>query len=278
MENQQTIQVERTGAQKNFKLMNKLGTLFFIMFLIGITIPVIDLGEWSDEVINVYNLVQPISLVALAVIGLFIFVSGVSRTAGRVTSLLFILTILISIITQLLDVYDMGKSMADMTGREFEFRHFKRALENTIPTVPSEFRGRQFPAGAISVIALLVISFFGILGCVFAPRYKENKQLKAAITGQVIEADETSAAIQETSAVAGDSTPLFAKVKDVFTVVVQKLIAAFKYAYQIIQPLVDVMLDKIADIVCEKQPQLKREQVKVVFFIIFLILIFLLIS
>jgi hypothetical protein len=255
MENQQSVQYERAGALKNFKVMNKLGTLFFAMFLIGAMLPLVDLGGWSNETLSLYYFEEPTFLMILAVAGLAAFVSGISRTAARVIALLFVGIILIECISQILDLYDIARSW-----------------EQLFESLP--IRGKDLISAAS---VMLSISFIGIFGCVFAPRYKENKQLKAAITGQAIIGTEGSDTANGSKNAVGDSVPMLEKIKNFIAIAAKKILDAIKYIYQIIQPPVNAMLDKVADIVCEKQPQLKREQVKLALLIVLVVLIYLIV-
>jgi hypothetical protein len=58
------------------------------------------------------------------------------------------------------------------------------------------------------------------------------------------------------------------------SLVIIKAVGFIKYAYQIIKPLIDALLDKAADIICKQQPNLKREQVKIVLLGVLVVLIY----
>ena len=89
MENQQLINYNRADALNHFKVMNKLGATFFILFLIGAFLPLANLGGWSKETFNLYTLAEPVFLIVLAASGAVVYLTGISRFTGRVISLLF---------------------------------------------------------------------------------------------------------------------------------------------------------------------------------------------
>lgn len=272
MENQQLVNVNRTDALSHLKLLNKLGAAFFIMFLAGVYLPLADLGSWSNETFNLYSLADPTFLMVLAVMGAVIYLSGISRVAGRAISALFVALILGWLISQLYDIYDIAKTTREIRGRDFEFKHFARSFKEITGAFPVSARDMVSPA-----MALLAISFIGIVGCIFSPRYKENKSLKAVLLGQQIPTHESNTVTtQECNTT--QSTSLVDSTKKVLSLVITKVINLIKYAYQIIKPLVNALLDKAADIICKQQPNLKREQVKLALLTIFVVLVFLIFS
>ncbi|MGB0937743.1 MAG: hypothetical protein ACPGTQ_09805 [Colwellia sp.] len=273
MENQQLVNVNRTDALSHFKLLNKLGAVFFIMFLAGVYLPLADLGGWSNETFNLYSLAEPTFLIVLAVLGVVTYLSGISRVAGRAISALFVALILGWLISQLYDIYDLAKTAREMRGRDFEFKHFIRSFKEITGALPVSARDIVSPA-----VALLVVSFIGIVGCIFSPRYKENKTLKATLLGQQIPADEVSSSVSQESNNTIETSSAVNNGKNLLSLIITKVVSFIKYAYQIIKPLIDALLDKAADIICKQQPNLKREQVKLALLAIFIVLIFLIFS
>lgn len=266
MENPQNI--DKVNMLNNLKLLNKLGVTFFIMFIVGAFLPLADSGGWSSETWSFYNLAEPTLLIILAVLGSVIYASGINRLAGRGLSLLFIVLICGWLISELYEIYDFAKSARD--GRTFAFKHFSRAFEEVFDALNIQLIDVISPASI-----LLVISFVGIFGCIFSPRYKENKSLQATLLGQEVPTDEDSlSASRESKNTKGNNLSLsFIKAKKLLTVIVIKVISLVKYIYKVIKPLVEAALDKAADIICQKQPNLKREQVKLALVAIFIVLI-----
>jgi len=259
MENQQATSVNINSALSQIKIMNKLGTSFFIMFLVGAMLPLADLGGWSNETLSLYNFAEPTLLMILAVIGTLVYFSGISRTGGRIISFLFIACVIGAIYSQL---QELAESTRGMRGDNFDLKNILRG----------------FPVKELVSVAsvLLAISFIGIFGGIFSPRYKENTQLKAAITGQNIELNEseTSTNPESNNATKGE---FVVKIKAFVNNLITKVINIAKYAYQIIKPLINSLLDKGTDIICKQQPQLKREQVKMVLGGILVVLIYLIV-
>lgn len=256
MENQQLVVSKTSNALSHIKIMNKLGTSFFIMFLVGAMLPLVDLGDWSKETLSLYNLAEPTLLMILAGIGALVYLSGISRAASRTVSLIFFVLVIAAILSQVYDIYDLAKSAREIRGRNFEFKHFIREFNNTM---------RGFPVKeAVSVASvLLTVSIIGIVGGIFSPRYKENKPLKAAITGKQIEFTESeSSASTESNNI--NKGVFLIKLNSVLNTVITKIINIAKYFYQIMKPLINSLLDKGTDIICQQQPQLKRKQVKMV--------------
>jgi len=256
MENQQVSTSNTSNALSHIKIMNKLGTSFFIMFLVGAMLPLADLGGWSNETLSLYNFAEPTLLMILAVIGTLVYFSGISRTGGRIISFLFIACVIGAIYSQLQEIAEATRGMR---GNNFDLKNILRG----------------FPVKELVSVAsvLLVISFIGILGGIFSPRYKENKQLKAAITGQNIELNESETSTNPESNNATKSEFVI-KIKAFVNNLITKVIYIAKYAYQIIKPLINSLLDKGTDIICKQQPQLKREQVKMVLGGILVVLIY----
>jgi hypothetical protein len=273
MENQQLANVNRADALNHLKLLNKLGAAFFIMFIAGVYLPLANLDSWSDQTFNLYTLTEPTFLMVLAVMGVVMYISGISRVAGRAISALFVVLILGWLISQLYDIYDLAKTAREMRGRDFEFKHFIRSFKEITGALPVSARDIVSPA-----MALLVISFVGIVGCVFSPRYKENKPLKVVLLGQQIPADEESPSVSQENKNTKGAASAIDNGKNLLSLIITKAVSFIKYAYQIIKPLVDALLDKAADIICKQQPNLKREQVKLALLAIFIVLIFLIFS
>lgn len=274
MENQKLVNVNRTDALSHLKLLNKLGATFFVMFLVGVYLPLADLGGWSKETFNLYTLAEPTFLIVLAVMGVVTYLSGISRVTGRAISALFVVLIWGWLISQLYDIYDIAKTAREIRGRDFEFKHFLRSFKEITGALPVRARDMVSPA-----MALLVISFIGIIGCIFSPRYKENKPLKAVLLGQKVsiqDNNDSTAAPQEHNA--AQSKSLVDSAKKTLNLVITKVINLIKYMYQIIRPLVDALLDKAADIICKQQPNLKREHVKLALLAISTVLVFLIFS
>ena len=71
---------------------------------------------------------------------------------------------------------------------------------------------------------------------------------------------------------------VIAKGKNLLSIIVLKAIRFIKYIYKIVKPLIEALLDKAADIICEKQPNLDREKVKWVLLAIIIVLIFMIFS
>ena len=269
MENQQLVNVNRADAFSHLRLLNKLGAIFFIMFLVGTFLPLADLGGWSKETFNLYTLAEPVFLIVLAISGAVIYSTGISRLAGRTVSLLFILLIVGWFLSQLYDIYDLAKTAREIRGRDFEFKHFARSFKDMIGALPVRAKHLVSPASI-----LLILSFIGIVGCIFSPRYKENKQFKAAILGQQLEASESNSPVENTDINTIEVSSLVNKFKSILSLIITQVIGFIKYAYQIIKPLVDALLDKAADIICKQQPNLKREHVKMALLAIFVVLFY----
>ena len=159
---------------KNNKLiMNKLGASFFIMFLVGAMLPLVNFGEWSTETISLYNLVKPTVLMIVAAFGVLVYASGINKTVGRLISLTFIALIVEANLSQLQDIYELITS----GGRNFDFKDMLRDIDKLLSTLPIPRRE------LISVASvLLIISFIGIIGGIFSPRYKERKQVRNTVT------------------------------------------------------------------------------------------------
>ncbi|MGS0675123.1 hypothetical protein [Shewanella sp. 125m-1] len=263
MESQQRINYNRGDAFNYFKVMNKLGAAFFILFLVGAFLPLVNLGGWSSENINLYTLAEPLILIILAVSGSLIYLTGISRLVGRVISFLFIALVFVWLFSQLYDIYDLAKTATEIRGRDFEWKYFARSFEEMIEALP--IRGRDLVSPASICLSL---AFIGIFACIFSPRYKENKQFKAAILGQVIDGDETRSTVEQTD----KTSSLIVNIKSTLSLVISKIIALIKFVYQIVNPLVNTFLDKGTDIICKQQPNFKREQVKIVLFGVVLVL------
>lgn len=272
MENQQVVSYNKTNMLNHLKVMNKLGTTFFILFLVGALLPLANLDGWSKETFNLYNLAEPVFLIALAVSGVVVYLTGISRLVGRAISLLFVVLVLSWLLSQLYDIYDLAKSAREMRGRDFEWKHFARSFKEMIGALP--IRGRDLISPASF---LLILSFVGITACIFSPRYKENKQLKAAILGQSIEINGESVAVEKSVTNVAEEGSLLAKLKGISSFAITKTVGFVKYAYQIIKSLVDALLDKAADIICKQHTNVKREQVKMVLLGVLIVLIYLIV-
>lgn len=272
MENQQLVSYNRADALNHFKLMNKLGATFFILFLVGAYLPLANLGGWSKETFNLYTLAEPVFLIVLAVGGVVVYLTGISRFSGRVISLLFVVLVLSWLLSQLYDIYDLAKSAREIRGRDFEWKHFARSFKEMIGALP--IRGRDLVSPASFLLAL---SFVGITACIFSPRYKENKHFKAAVLGQPIEVSDSTSTVDNTEANTAKASSLVTNLKSTLSLVITKAIAFIKYVYQIVKPIVNALLDKGADIICKQQPNLKREQVKMVLLGVMIVLIYLII-
>jgi hypothetical protein len=272
METQQVVSYNKTNRLNHLKVMNKLGTTFFILFLVGAFLPLANLGGWSNETLNLYTIAEPVFLLALAVSGAVVYLTGISRLAGRAISLLFVVLVLAWFLSQLYDIYDLAKSAREMRGRDFEWKHFTRSFKDMFEALPIRARDLVSPASF-----LLALSFVGITACIFSPRYKENKQFKAAILGQALEINDSTTAVEKSETNAGEESSLVEKLKSTLSLVFTKATGLIKYVYQIIKPLIDALLDKTTDIICKQQPNLKREQVKMVLLGVLVVLIYLII-
>jgi hypothetical protein len=272
MENQQQVNYSRSDAFNHFKVMNKLGATFFVLFLIGTFLPLANLDGWSKETISLNTLANPTFLIILALIGSVANLSGLSRIAARSVSLLFIMLIIGWCLVQLYDIYDLAKTAREIRGRDFEFKHLARSFKEMFGALPIQARDIISPA-----VALLMISFIGILGCIFSPRYKENKPLKAALLGHKISIDEENPSMSQENKNTIGAASAIDNGKNLLNLIATKIMIFIKYAYQIIKPLIEALLDKAADIICKQQPNLKREQVKLALLAIFIVLIFLII-
>ncbi|TMP77690.1 hypothetical protein CWB71_19275 [Pseudoalteromonas sp. S983] len=253
----------------HLKLLNKLGAAFFVMFIIGAYLPLADLGGWSTENFSLYKLAEPSLLIVLAVTGTLIYASGVSRLAGRAVSFLFVILIVGWFLSQLYDIYDMAKTYREVRGRPFEFKHFARSFEDVVGALNIQGEDIISPASF-----LLVISFIGIAGCIYSPRYRENKLLKATLLGQNVPASESPLSSANENGNSNKEKTVIAKGKNLLSIIVLKAIRFIKYIYKIVKPLIEALLDKAADIICEKQPNLEREKVKWVLLAIIIVLIF----
>ena len=190
MENQQAANINNNNVLSHIVIMNKLGASFFIMFLVGAMLPLVDLGGFSNKTISLYSLAEPILLMILATVGVLVYLSGISRTAGRTVSFIFVAIVIFPLLSQLYDVYDLAKSAAvrkvDLGGGGFEFSDVLSRLKRMMKGIDIRNAKDLISVGSV----LLAISFIGIIGGIYSPRYKENKQIKAAITGQQTELTE----------------------------------------------------------------------------------------
>ena len=277
MENKQLVSINintnTNTALSHFKLINKLGASFFVLFIIGSFLPLIDLGEWSNKTINLYNLASPMLLIVIAALGVVVNLTGVSRTAARILALSFVVIVMGWLLSQLYDIYDMAKVAREIRGRDFEFKHFVRSIKGMVQGLPIKSADDLFSVASI----LLIASFIGLVGCIFSPRYKENKQFKAAILGQPVEVNDSTSTVDNTEVNTAKASSLVNNLKSTLSLVITKAIASIKYVYQIVKPLINALLDKGADIICKQQPNLKREQVKMVLLGVMIVLIYLII-
>ncbi|MBA6365474.1 hypothetical protein H4J42_17165 [Colwellia sp. BRX8-8] len=232
-----------------------------------------DLGVWSDETFSLYNIANPMVLLVIATLGVLVTLTGLSRTASRLLSLVFVALVVGWFLTQLYDIYDMAKVAREIRGRDFEFKHFARSIKVMAQGLPINSADDLFSVASV----LLMASFIGLVGCIFSPRYKENKQFKAAILGQPVEVNESTSTGDSTEVNTAKASSLVTNLKSTLSLVITKAIAFIKYVYQIIKPLINALLDKGADIICKQQPNLKREQVKMVLLGIIVVLIYLII-
>lgn len=264
MENQSIATFNASNALKQLKLMNKLGVSFFILFLISMSLSLVDLGEWSNETINLYNIFEPTFLMILAVIGAIVYALGINRTLSRVISFIFIALVVSTCLSQLYDIYDVAKSAREARGLDFEFKHFVRAMNEMIKSSPVHvFNNKTVPLNIIIVVTLLPISLIGIMGGIFSPRFKENKALNAAIIGQQFE----STQLGSTTNIESDKTNksgFTLKVKTLLNNLLVKIINVIKTIYNIVKPLINSLLNKGTEVICKQQPQLKSAQVKMV--------------
>jgi len=264
MENQPIVTFNASNALKQLKLMNKLGVSFFILFLTAMSLSLVDLGEWSNETISLYNIVEPTFLMILAIIGVVVYALGINKTLGRVISFIFIALVVSTCLSQLYEIYDVAKSAREARGLEFEFKHFTRAMSEVINASPvHQNKNMMNVVNVLIVVTVLPISIIGIFCGIFSPRYRENKALNAAITGQQFE----STQLKSTTNIGSDKTnksgfPL--NIKALLNNLLVKVINAIKTIYHIMKPLVNSLLDKGTEIICKQQSQLKPEQVKMV--------------
>ena len=275
MEKQSTISGIFSNTSNEFKVMNKLGVTFFIMFIVGAFLPLVDLGEWSEETINLNFIANPILLIIVATIGAVVNLTGISRVAARVVSIIFIMLIIGWLLSQLYDVYDAAK---EAKGRNFEFRHFTRYLEKSVQEITRFVPGFKDLNNFISFASiLLTVSFFGVFGCMFSPRYKENLALKAAITGHSIIRTESESTFDNTETNTSKIASFIESSKNILSRLLSKAISLIGYVYQIIKPLVNSLLEKGTDIICKQQPNLKRGHVKMTLFVILIVLLYIII-
>ena len=270
MNSEQLTASNSRNLLEHIKIMNKLGASFFIMFIIAAVLPLVDLGAFSTETISLYSLVEPTFLMVLATVGVLVYLSGISRTAARAVSFIFVAIVVVQLLSQLYDAYDLYKSVREMSGGTVKFKYFVRHISETLRGFESLYGKPTFS------LILLIVSFFGIVGGIFSPRYKENKQLKAVITGQEFELTETDiSADADPKSKRVNKSEVLVKAKILVNKLIKKVIETAKYTYQIVKPLVNSLLDKGTDIVCQQQPQLKRGQVKMVLGGLLILLIYL---
>jgi len=167
--------MENTQAaiSNNKLIMNKLGASFYIMFLVGAMLPLVDLSGWSTETISLYNLTKPTLLMILAAVGVLVYLSGISGAAGRLISLTFISFIVVANFNELKEFYNLITS----NGRNFELKHILSDVDKFLSTLPIP-KERLISVASV----LLFISFIGIFCGIFSPRYKLRKHLKEAVT------------------------------------------------------------------------------------------------
>jgi hypothetical protein len=273
MENQQVVSYNKNNALSHFKVMNKLGATFFILFIVGAFLPLADLGGWSDETLSLYNLANPFVLLIIAALGVLVNLTGLSRTASRMVSLVFVALVVGWCLVELYELYDLARTARELRGRDFEFKHFTRSIKSIVQHLPISSADDLVSLASI----LLTVAFVGISGCIFSPRYKENKQLKAAITGQLIDENQAEATNGKAKLENNKKSSFLNPAKAFAVLVIFKAIKAIKDIYQFIKPLINALLDKAADIICKQQPTLKREQVKIVVFVVSIVLLYLLI-
>lgn len=273
MDSQQAVKPKFQNPFNELKILNKLGASFFLMFIIGAYLPLVDLGEYVEETISLYFLAEPTILLILAFVGFAIFASGISQMAARLISVTFVVLVLGAIFSQLYDIYDLAREARELRGRTFEFKHFVDALGASMDMVPRNMRGLGHLVSPASI--LLCVSFLGIIGCMVSPRYKINNNLKAALKGESV--DSVDANFSSKGNGNQNATASFQEFTSKATGLVKsltlKIIEIIKLVYQVVAPLVLSFLDKGATLICEKQPQFEKQKVKMVLAILLALVI-----
>ena len=274
MDNQQAITPNFQNLFNELKILNKLGASFFIMFIIGTFLPLVDLGEYVEETISLYFLTEPTILLIFAFIGCVIFISGISQTAARLISITFIVFVFGSIFSQLYDIYDLAREARELRGRTFEFKHFVDALEDSMNTLPRNLRRLDYLVSPASV--LLCISFIGIIGCMVSPRYKTNNNLRAILKGESVESIEADISSEKDASQNTKTNfhEFISKASALFKNLIVRIFEIIQLVYQVVAPLVSSLLEKSANFICEKQPHFEKQKVKMVLTILLALLVF----
>lgn len=250
-----------TKKFSGFRIVNKLGGSFFILFLIGAFLPLVAAGGWSQEKISLYEYDQPLLLMFIALIGIIVYLSGISRLFARVISSVFIAVVILTILSNAYDIYEAAKILR---ANEFRVSYLVRSISEAL--APYSFVTKQDLGSKVQYTlsigaVILTLSFVGIIGCIFSPRYKENKELQEKIVEENINSS-VSHTSKETET--GNIDTLTTE-KMLTNSLMAKLISFVKHIYSIVAPVINTLLDKCSNLICDKIPTLKPNQQKVKF-------------
>ncbi|WP_351011621.1 hypothetical protein [Shewanella sp. S1-58-MNA-CIBAN-0166] len=268
-------QQDNTKKFSGFRIVNKLGGSFFILFLIGAFLPLVAAGGWSQEKISLYEYDQPLLLMFIALIGIIVYLSGISRLFARVISSVFIAVVILTILSNAYDIYEAAKILR---ANEFRVSYLVRSISEALAPysfVTKQDLGSKFQYTLSIGAVILTLSFVGITGCIFSPRYKENKELQEKIVEENINSS-VSHTWKETET--GNIDSLTTE-KMLTNSLMAKLISFVKHIYSIVAPVINTLLDKCSNLICDKIPTLKPNQQKVKFGVgcILIILIYIII-
>ena len=258
MEDKETVVAHQLNALGHFKVLNKLGTVFFILFIVTAFRP-FSSGMFGIES-SLYSRVEPTFLIFLAGCAVVVFISGVSHKAARVVTVLFILVALLAI-SDLGEEASQVNSLFGSSGTS----GFKEGIAILKDGIMSSTNNRSTTSFQFSPsLILMCISFIGIIGCIWSPRYKENKDLISSLTSKDILVKATA----DIDAPITNETPLTNKVfntqtESAVTSSMNEKIGALYQKVLVVAKKVDSLFNEATNKVCEKKPTLNSKHVKI---------------
>jgi hypothetical protein len=174
------------------------------------------------------------------------------------------------LLSSLYDIYDFAKEARELRGRDFEFKYFVRALGDVIENSPLDSLDRLPIAGF-----LLFLSSIGIIGCIWSPRFTENKLFYATLMGRSLSEGERKDMSKSVTENDRNTESFLIKTKQLTKSGVVTLFAFVKDIYKIIVPMIDSILDKCTNIICKQQASIDPKLVKKILIGMLLILVYL---
>lgn len=265
MEEKETITVNHLNALGHFKVLNKLGTIFFILFIVSAFMP------FATDFItdaSLYARIQPTFLIFIALIAAVVFVTGVSRNIARGITILFI-------IISLFAISSLGEQTSQLnslfgTGNTSSLKAGWIILKESIVTTADSRTATTFKFSPSLI--LMLIAFLGILGCTFSPRYKENKALIAFLTskefmGQATMNDDSDSPSTNVAVDAQTTGEANVSIKAKLDILGQKAVVIAKNT--------DTLFDKASKTLCDKKAELNHKHVKIALYSVTALLIWL---